>query len=736
MSTRARARFFHTSAPAPAPPPAPPSNPDQLEMSWTGRASAPWILTTERFTSAAAVAAVRFPDANQANVVWEQTTKRSGAGALRINVPASMGQGTGSVNISSGGLRGNGTTTYYQFQLYVPDVMLRHKPAYNAGNGGWKAMIISSWSSDFSLGSFTENEVVVNNQDWRGFPLGYHHNGSGFVNFDGEVNTPCENPNYRYTTAIDAGTPASPATCSQYEQRYGVLWHNPDMPNLGIPSQESDVIAAGFPSPHALASGAVPWTRDGWTVIMFKVQIGTLGSSNSTIEMWACQPGGQYVLMHRKTSVLLGTENGGHLGVWLTPFDTARIANSSGVVDGYFCYAELAISSQWIPEPAGTFTPPYTLPDPGATLAIGTNTAYSITPPGMTTTQWSYALFNNFGRCVLVEDYSAGGALAHIGGGHGVSHQTGVAIFDLNDATWKRRAPSDTTQAYGGSDFNVADTTGSPHYFISGTTVPAPGHGYQNVCAVPKAMGGGSQGSVAYIVRSAVCNESVTSQWSYSIDLATGVWSLLSTGARVRVTSADQSDGACVLDRANKRWWYLPVDQNVYGNHQYLDATDRTWKVTTSYGSTPSGAAEGSLFTYGSLLLRQGQSGGLFAWDIDSPASGWTQLTVSGSLPSTFHTPFEFFPPHNSFYWMPTTGGGTLTRLRPPTGATSTAALLSGTWTVSSASISPAVPSRTSDGGGPTSSHYGSMLFAPALQRLVWVPGGNESVYLIYPPAP
>lgn len=722
----------------------PPAAPEQIELAWLSATAGPAVIKTERFENSAAVDAVRFPDASQANVIWSTSPKRSGAGALKINIPASAGQGAGNACIPLGVTRGANTVTYYRFAVYTPDAMFRNKPTFSDGSGGWKVLIVSQATNPplYSIGAFTENEVAVNNRDWRGFPVAYWRGysqtgaGPGFQNMEQQVSVPGSGVgsgiNYVLTPGVDDGTPASPSSPVEYSRRYGVLWQRPTLPGNGNPPQGQDIVVNGYPDPDALQSGVLPWNRDGWTYFMLRIQIGDWDAQNSSMSLFVCHPGGRWVRQNHLENIGFPEDTGGHSGVWPTVFDTARIGSSPGVVDSYIGFAEFVASKEWIDEPQGDFVPPYALPDPGESVAIGTNTAYDITPPGMTTSQWSYALFNNFGGGALVRDYSVAGAWGIIGGGHGVPHQTGAALFDFTDATWKRRAPSDQTSAYGPDDFAEADTTGSPHWYVSGTTVPAPAHGWQTICEMPKWMGGGPKGSLIYVQRTAICNESRYSQYSYRFDLDSGVWSVLSANANTR----NEHEGAAILDETRRRWWLLAPNQNAFNDHKYLDADDFQWKTTAAYTGigAPTGCAEGSLFKYGSLLLRQGQLGGLYAWDIDDGTQNWAQLTVSGTLPSNEHNVFAFFPPHNAFYGI-NQSGGSLYRLRPPAGATTTAALLAGTWNCDTVTVTPSLPARTSDGGGPVS-HYNSLFWVPSLQRLAYVPGGDSLVYVVYPPTP
>src|SRR6185369_229713 len=204
--------------------------------------------------------------------------------------------------------------------MFCPEGMVPLKATFSAGgDGGFKSLMITRFAFSNSTA-----EVVVNNREYRGFPLFYYQDGVAFAQADQLRSTPCNSANFAFAPAIDAGTPTTINTCADYESRYGVLYQNPVMPNNGIPSQGTDIYAAGFPSPYAQLSGETTWRPDDWLNIYMIVTIGTLGTASSRVRMYASRYGDADKLIIDAQNIQLGSANGGHDGIWLTPYDTNR----------------------------------------------------------------------------------------------------------------------------------------------------------------------------------------------------------------------------------------------------------------------------------------------------------------------------------------------------------------------------------------------------------------------------
>lgn len=376
----------------------------------------------------------------------------------------------------------------------------------------------------------------------------------------------------------------------------------------------------------------------------------------------------------------------------------------------------------------------YTLPSSGQAVAIGTNTVDSTTPNTWTAAAWSAANFDSYGGGTFVPTYSARGAYVIAGsGGHSHSDNYDALVFDFTTATWTRlqNANGVNLKAAGGA-ITVAQTNDAPNYEIkvdgsgnpstTGTAsqVPAPGHPYNQLVYVPD----GTLGSVLYFGRAAVCELPWGAQATHRFDLSTRLWSRYSAALNPRVTT----DLGSVYDAARGRVWFgYTFDYTSLG---YLDLADRQAKTLGSF-STPSGAAfPGAFVVHGNLLLAICPGGtnlnSIWAIDGDAP-TGWTQLTHTGTFPTTPNHRNRWIRYSNgNYYSMLAAGGNTVYRLRPPANP------LSGTWIVDTVSITGAtMPPRYGVGDG--NAHYSLLCYVPAIDCLAWVPGGSASVYLFKP---
>lgn len=381
------------------------------------------------------------------------------------------------------------------------------------------------------------------------------------------------------------------------------------------------------------------------------------------------------------------------------------------------------------------WTPPYSLPGPLGSLAIATNRAEDVYPAGsMTQNSWVGAVYNSFGGGDYVEDYSNGGAYVIAGsGGHDHPENIGALIFDFEDATFKRLDPQGGSYTDSGEPvgYSEADTNGTPYYELTGssgaaaTGVPSPAHPYGHLIAIPTSMGGGSKGSVAYITRMAVCIQARNSLVAHRMDLATGVWSRFSNNSASRGTV----EGNAVLDVGRNRAWVTTNSEHSYSRRVYLDFATGNFTDSASESGFPAGAAaNGHLFMHGTLVLKMTTAGDLFCYDPDVPEL--IQLTLTGWTPPNADegicSPWAWHEGTGKFYKLPYTGGSTLYRMTPP------ASPKSGTWTVDTVAISPALPSANL-GTGPRTGKF--FFYVPPIDRFAWIPGEglNVNVYLINP---
>jgi hypothetical protein len=313
--------------------------PPTLESDWTSRSAG--ALLAERFNTSGAINAFTQPG----DVVWEQTIKRSGAGAWRVNVPASRSTDVGSQRLILPSVRGNGTTTYYQFTYYCPESFSRYKPSHGGDIGGVKMFILSAPGD----ASNTPCEIVLVNPEHKGFVDLYWQDGNvTAVHDDAPLSTPGNSTNFKLNNAVNNGVPQTLSNDDDAETRYGIIYTNSlraTTPNDG------DVFSQGHPSPRAIKAGSMRIPSDGWITILLQVTIGTLGTASSTIKLWACIPGFPYHLLSVNNNVTLGNFGGGHQNIWLTPYDSNRVGNSPGVIDTYMICTEVIASASFIPAP-------------------------------------------------------------------------------------------------------------------------------------------------------------------------------------------------------------------------------------------------------------------------------------------------------------------------------------------------------------------------------------------------
>ena len=358
--------------------------PVTLESDWVARSTAPGVFLAQNFNTDAAVTNNIWTEANR--IRRDKLLKRSGSGAVRFDKPASDGASSGQIRLrfdgvnstsgSSSVTRGNGTETWYQCTVYTPEGILRWKPAHTAGSGdgGMKYM----WVSGGGSSSNTVSEIVVTNLAYSGFPVPYYQDGSSFADFyQYNVSTPNTGGggNVRMTPAINDGTPATPTTDKQYKQRYGMLYaDNTPGGGLSWTPNPGDTYAAGYPDPDVRLSGLPPLSRNGWTTMMLRVKIGTLGTASSEVDFWAGPPGETPVKIIGATNVILG--NVPHGAFWHAAYDTERTPNSAGVPDTFTLATEFIASSQPIPWPAVKSRPAYVEAMPALTWTRILGTSY------------------------------------------------------------------------------------------------------------------------------------------------------------------------------------------------------------------------------------------------------------------------------------------------------------------------------------------------------------------------
>jgi hypothetical protein len=398
-------------------------------------------------------------------------------------------------------------------------------------------------------------------------------------------------------------------------------------------------------------------------------------------------------------------------------------------------------------EEGGSFTPPYSLPTSGNVVAIGTTggsagSFYATNPTSgvngtMTDANWSYAVFNNYGGGDILEGMTEGGVYAVVGsGGHGVPANVGMSYFDYTDAEWKRKDPHathDGTDFYRSTDYTTSemdDAGGSPPYYeLDGSSgIPAPCHIQSNCLAIEPSVDGSSLGSMIQMMRTAMATTAVNGVWAYAFDASTGLYTRKSTNSSTRFPV----HGSSIFDATRNRYWNCGGTENTFNTVEYLDCADWTFKNTSTFTITTNDQEQGCVFMYEGLLLRHGNNDSLMCYDPDAPSAGWIELTISsGSLTGLSRlNRWIYYPPNGKFYWRSSTASdAVLYRLTPPASSPKTNG-----WTVDTVTLGSSMPRSTLDGDpGDQAEHYTCLQYVPSIQRLSWIPGGDEQVYLIHP---
>jgi hypothetical protein len=363
---------------------------------------------------------------------------------------------------------------------------------------------------------------------------------------------------------------------------------------------------------------------------------------------------------------------------------------------------------------------PYSLPAVGEAVQIAGNDALDIVPSGWTTAQFQYSLFGSFGGGCYVPTYSAYGAYVLAGtGGHNHPDFTGAAVFDFATGRWARLDNANGVAQAAGGAYTTAQLNGSPAYEVTSSSVPAPPHPYGNLVYMPD----GDLGSVLYVKRAAVAVSVVHSTVAHRLDLSTRLWSRYTAAASTRTSDVEAN---ALWDSTRNRWWWVSSAQHNYRSIEYLDRGDAAWKFTGSQSAFPAGELGG----YGRLMLHDGmllfnRGSSLWLYDPDVPATGWVQLTVSGTLPANQNR-WARHSNGNYYAFSGSAASSTLTRITPPVSPKT------GTWVIDTVALTGvALPARAES----AVNHYSRLFYVDSIDCLCWIPGGSAGVYLMKPPA-
>jgi hypothetical protein len=391
-----------------------------------------------------------------------------------------------------------------------------------------------------------------------------------------------------------------------------------------------------------------------------------------------------------------------------------------------------------------SFTVQSALPTPnsGQVILRGTNTVVSSTgsppvkDPAFTSSQWNYALFDDYGGGAFMADYGTHGGYVMAGiGAHGPAPSViDAVVFDFGTETWSRLVNADNAPNMP-NDYSVSQTTGSPEYEISTSafplvtpnTVPAPCHTYCNAVAV----------GTKYILsqRAAVTSASVNAHRAHWFDCNPASptykrWQRLSTNRANEIFGKEATYGTALYDPHNNRIWQCNDDDLNLGRRLYLNLTTLAWSQITFTPFTPAGTGKPD-----SILVNDGTNVGIlhfligattgYIMNLKNIAAGWQTVTFN-SPPLAENGPKHWhrYPADGAYYSMPNTPGQTIWKLAPPSNP------FSGQWTVSTRPnpTGSAFPAKT---GG--LQHHACFMYVPARNCFAWIAGNDKQVALWKP---
>jgi len=375
---------------------------------------------------------------------------------------------------------------------------------------------------------------------------------------------------------------------------------------------------------------------------------------------------------------------------------------------------------------------PYSLPAVGAAVAIGTNTAASIKPGGISAFNWAYTLFNAYGTGSFNPDFSSAGAFAIAGsGGHNAPPNLDAAVFDFSTASWKLVANANGI-ASRDSDYTAAEASDNNYRELLAQKtgqIPAPSHLYGLTSYLPASMGGGPKGSYIKLGSTAALTNAAFGRGIHKMDLSTGMWTRL-TGDLADFMWAYES--TAVFDPVDKRYYIIPDSFHRVNYLQYYDVATATIKQTTSYPWPADYTASEYQTTWldpaRRLILNQRPGWPLRALDLTNISAGWVVLNTTGSQPNASNR-WAFYEPDGKFYTHANNDGQTIRRLTPP------ANWKTGTWTYDTVTVSGAALPNYTNAAGNSTRHYGTFFYVSAIKSLAWVSGESTQVIVLRPPA-
>lgn len=282
---------------------------------WINRSTAAGVTQALRFTTSTDATGYAHEDGTEAQVVFDSGDGIIGDGCLRIDVPNTAGANSGSwrapLNTAWSDFQGFGATRFYwQFRVKLgPDRLTN-----SVNGGGFKMMNLAEFrfSSPNSSRSHPQNELVINNQDWRDILFAYRETGAGATGLE----IPFGGSDYRLQPAIDRGAGVTPDSA-----RY-CLYSN----NAGC---------------WFLQEGA-------WFTVYVIMRIQTYGgTTGNELDIYVARAGEtSYTQLFNNRGFEMGADNvltDGPNGIWFLPYDTGRTSASYST---WQKYDQLIVSTQ------------------------------------------------------------------------------------------------------------------------------------------------------------------------------------------------------------------------------------------------------------------------------------------------------------------------------------------------------------------------------------------------------
>lgn len=378
-----------------------------------------------------------------------------------------------------------------------------------------------------------------------------------------------------------------------------------------------------------------------------------------------------------------------------------------------------------------TFVPSYTLPSvAGDVVHVSPSsvTFNSIRPGGISAADWT-AVNAAYGWGIWVPTYDLYGGY-FVGGGNG-GHDDGMnyygAVWPVNTGEWKLLTPTNTIDryvAFGVSqNHTTAETNGTPYYSVSGTTptdsVPAGAHAYRNQVGYDDSS---RYGSVYWIHRGAATRTSVNPRTAHKIALGdTGL-----TYSQVASCPTDRGGADDCIVVIGSTAYRITSDNHNFTSLETFNFLTAAYGLTSTYTS-PSSSCSGNGAAWKHLdryIIKIGATSTLWIFDTQIPATGWVQLTTSGTFPTATSLTQVPAKHGNNEYWVPRAGGTSLTKLTPPEN------MYGGTWAFGTATVSSSIPAHS------TGNDMYNTTFAVTIggtQMIGHCIGGDYGMHLLIP---